>query len=219
MKIVDNLYERYLKYIYIKQNRKKHVLLSKTGNVDRNCFFEGNNYVEGDMYGCKMGFGSYVRQNSVLRNVKIGRFCSIGDNVNMCLFEHPTNMVSTSPCFFRKKHTLMTFANENYYEDLKRDAEGYSITIGNDVWIGSGAYIKSGIVIGDGAVVGAGAVVTKDVEPYAIVGGIPAGVIRYRFSREQIECLLKSRWWEKDINWFQENAVHFKDIDEFMRCL
>lgn len=89
----------------------------------------------------------------------------------MCLFEHLTNMVSMSPCFFRKKHTLMTFANENYYEDLKRDAEGYSLTIENDVWIGSGVDVKSG------------------------------------------------RWWEKDINWFQENAVHFKDIDEFMRCL
>ncbi len=113
----------------------------------------------------------------------------------------------------------MTFANENYFEDLKCDAKGYSITIGNDVWIGSGAYIKSGIVIGDGAVIGAGAVVTKDVEPYAIVGGIPAGVIRYRFSREQIECLLKSRWWENDLNWFQKNAEYFTDIDGFTRCL
>ncbi len=60
--------------------------------------------------------------------------------------------------------------------------------------------------------------VTKDVEPYTIVGGVPAGVIRYRFSREQIECLLKSRWWEKEPNWFQKNAEHFTDIDEFIRC-
>ena len=84
------------------------------------------------------------------------------------------------------------------------------------MWIGSGAYIKSGVRIGDGAVIGAGAVVTKDVEPYAIVGGIPAKVIRYRFSREQIEALLNIKWWNKDDKWLEENGKFFVDIQQFI---
>lgn len=127
--------------------------------------------MDGELHGCRLGYGSYVHKNSVLARVKVGRFCAIGESVNIRLFEHPTNMVSISPCFYRKKHTLRTFVDENYHEDLKSNSEGYSVVIGNDVWIGYGVAIKSGITIGDGAVIGAGAVVTKDVEPYAIMGG------------------------------------------------
>lgn len=216
MKIVDKLYERFLQYQYRKKNKANHVVFTKTSIVSRNCSFEGNNYVAGELSGCEFGLGSYVHEKSVLKNVKVGRFCAIGSNVNIRLFEHPIHMVSVSPCFYRKKHILKTFVEENYYEDLKSDENGYSVIIGNDVWIGNGAFIKSGIRIGDGAVIGAGAVVTKDVEPYAIVGGVPAHVIRYRFTPEQVEALTRIKWWEHDCDWFESNGKYFNDIDEFL---
>ena len=74
-------------------------------------------------------------------------------------------------------------------------AEYRPITIGNDVWIGARAMVMDGVEVGDGAIVAANAVVTKDVPPYAIVGGVPAKVIRYRFAPEKIEALQLLQWW------------------------
>lgn len=216
MKIIDYLYDRYLRYCYKRNNEKKNVIFAKNSIVSRDCTFEGNNYVAGELYECQFGYGSYVHKNSVLKGVKVGRFCAIGENVNVRLFQHPTHMVAISPCFYRKEHTLKTFVNENYYEDLQSNEEGFSVVIGNDVWIGQGVSIKSGIRIGDGAVIGAGAVVTKDVEPYAIVGGVPAKVIRYRFTSEQIESLLKIKWWERGYDWFEKNGKYFSDVNKFI---
>lgn len=216
MRIVNDLYERCLMRRYKKENEKKHVVFAKTAAVSRNCSFEGNNMVAGELYGCRLGYGTYVHRGSVLRNVKVGRFCGIGENVNIRLFEHPIDMVAISPCFYRKAHTLKTFVDENLFEDLKCDSEGYSVVIGNDVWIGGNVSIKSGVTIGDGAVIGAGAVVTKDVEPYAIMGGVPAKMIRYRFAPEKIEALLRIKWWDKECAWFEENAKYFADVDKFI---
>lgn len=216
MRIVDELYERYLTNCYRKENEKKHVVFGKTAVVSRTCFFEGNNVVAGELYGCHVGYGTYVHRGSVLKNVRIGRFCAVGENVNIRLFEHPVDRVSISPCFYRKEHSLRTFVDENSFEDLKSNDEGYSVVIGNDVWIGASVLIKSGVTIGDGAVIGAGAVVTKNVEPYAIVGGAPARLIRYRFMPERIKALLQSRWWDKDCRWFEENAKSFSDVDRFL---
>lgn len=216
MRIIDGLYERYLMRCYRKENERKHVVFAKTAEVSRNCFFEGNNFVAGELYGCRLGYGTYVHKRSVLRNVKIGRFCGIGENVNIRLFEHPIHMVAISPCFYRKEHTLQTFVDENLFEDLKSDGDGYSVVIGNDVWIGSNVSIKSGVTVGDGAVIGTGAVVMKDVEPYAIVAGVPAKRVRYRFTQEKIETLLRIRWWDKDIAWLEKNGKRFADVDEFI---
>lgn len=216
MRIIDIIYERYLQYNFKKENIKKNVVFAKTSVAGRDCTFEGNNYIAGELYNCRFGYGSYIHRNSVLTNVKVGKFCAIGENVNVRLFQHPTHMVSISPCFYRKEHTLKTFVDENYFEDLKSDNEGYSVTIGNDVWIGQGVSIKSGVTIGDGAVIGTGAVVTKDVEPYAIVGGVPAKLIRYRFSKEQIEALLKIKWWDRECDWLEKNGKYFVDVDKFI---
>ena len=73
-----------------------------------------------------------------------------------------------------------------------------------------------GVAIGDGAVIGMGAVVTKNVEPYSIVVGIPANHKRFRYSRDQREFLLKFRWWEKPEEWIKNNAKYFDDIEVFM---
>lgn len=93
-----------------------------------------------------------------------------------------------------------------------------SINIGADVWIGQGATVLSGITIGVGAIVGAGAVVTKDVEPYTIVGGNPCKVIGKRFDDETIEALLKTKWWEKDLDFLKEreDLLFSEDIQGFI---
>lgn len=99
---------------------------------------------------------------------------------------------------------------------IKNKWGGYSLIIGNDVWIGEGVRILSGIEIGDGAIIGTGALVTKNVEPYSIVGGVPAKEIKKRFSNEEIEFLKEFRWWNKDLKWLEENVELFSDIKKFM---
>lgn len=112
--------------------------------------------------------------------LSIGHFCSIADGVKFILgSEHPTNCLSTFP--FKVK-----MLGKEYEAQSKGD-----IIIGDDVWIATNAIILSGVSVGQGAVIGAGAVVTKDVPSYAIVGGVPAKVIKYRFDKEVIEKLLR----------------------------
>ena len=86
--------------------------------------------------------------------------------------------------------------------------------IGSDCWIGTGVFLVGGIVIGNGAVVLAGAVVTKDVPPYAIVGGVPARILRYRYDEETINFLLGIHWWDNDKEWFLKHWELLSDIDK-----
>lgn len=217
MRIRTYFRQKYLNFRFRKENEKKGVIFGPNNTVRRDCVLEGNNFLDGELYDCNIGYGTYVHKNSILLGVKTGRFCAIGEDVCIKLFEHPINMVSMSPCFYHKENTLKTFVDKDYFEDLKTANDGYAVVIGNDVWIGQGVSIKSGITIGDGAVIGAGAVVTKDVEPYAVVGGVPAQVIRYRFSKEQIDALLKIQWWNNDYRWFEENGKYFADVDNFIK--
>lgn len=129
----------------------------------------------------------------VYPNVSIGAYCSIGRGVQIGLAMHPINWLST--------HTFQY--NNNWFpevEELKFDRRlkhmhHQKTIIGSDVWIGNNALINSGIKIGNGVIIGAGAVVTKDVPDYAIVGGVPAKVIRFRFEDSIIRELLETRWW------------------------
>lgn len=141
-----------------------------------------------------VGQFSYLGRNGSVQNVGIGKYCSIANEVYIGLGAHPLGIFSTSPLFYRKNNPLGVELVEN---DLKFE-EYKKIEIGHDVWIGARAMILDGVTIGTGAVVAAGAVVTKDVPPYAVVGGVPAKVIKYRFKEERIEKLLTLKWWEWD---------------------
>lgn len=135
-------------------------------------------------------------------SVKIGRYCSIAQNVSS-YGNHPTHYFSISPVFLQQPENLpfsRNFINVKPWVDFSAETPArkgnLDINIGNDVWIGYGAFIMPGVNIGDGAVIGAKAVVTKDVPPYAIVADVPAKVIKYRFDPIIIESLLEIRWWE-----------------------
>lgn len=138
----------------------------------------------------------------------VGNFCSIGKDVVLGPGLHPLDLISTH-----------LFPSVGFYgivapENRIPEPEYKPVRIGNDVWIGHRAVVMNGVSVGDGAVIGTNAVVTKDVPPYAIVGGVPAKVIRYRFDEATIARLLALKWWDLPIDWLRD--LPFKD---FTACL
>jgi acetyltransferase-like isoleucine patch superfamily enzyme len=135
---------------------------------------------------------TYIGRNSIVQNATIGSFCSIANDVFIGLGKHPIDSFSTSPLFYKTNNAL----NIKLVDHDANFSEYEAIEIGNDVWIGARAIVLDGVKIADGAIVASGAVVTKDVPAYAIVGGVPAKVIKYRFSEEKISELLTLQWWK-----------------------
>lgn len=131
------------------------------------------------------------------REVSIGAYCSISWNVKVMGINHPMETFSTTAALY-ERHPMFNAA----FDDLgitrsyRRNPQKPLPVIGNDVWIGQDVLLKRGITIGDGAVIAGGSLVVKDVPSYAIVGGSPAKVIRYRFTETEREALQASRWWE-----------------------
>ena len=147
--------------------------------------------------------GAFSYSNSpVHRMATMGRYCSIAAGVRIMGNSHPHAWISISPFSYGswRSHANIAAAVEDAnqtssWTDLHFRASKGAPIIGNDVWIGQDVLLSQGISIADGAVIAAGSIVTKDVEPYTIVGGTPAKLLRRRFPEDLTDRLMKSQWW------------------------
>ena len=211
----------YLYSVYLKKNRIK-IKIDSSVYLNSKTVLGGYNTIHSNCIipNTKVGFASYIGPNCFLPNVIIGKYCSIASNVKILPATHPTKtFVSSHPSFFSllKQAGFTYVQNQKFQETLYLSPKNdVYVEIGNDVWIGDDVKIIGGVEIGDGAVIAAGSIITKSVPPYAIVGGIPAKIIRYRFSEEQIVFLKKLKWWDKNQKWLSERVELFSDIEKFV---
>lgn len=210
MKVIDEMFKRVSSYIFLRTKKKSIVQnfihvpyqVLRQG-IGSHVYLRKGVRFEGCPQHVKIGDYTYINSAYIYDNVKIGKFCSIAHQVCIAPGEHYLNRLATYPVKIR---VLGEDWNDVFPEKKQT-------IIGNDVWIGNNVTILSGVNIGDGAVIAAGAVVTKNVPSFAIVGGVPAKVLKYRFSNEIIEKIENLEWWNKDIVWFKEHKNVFERSD------
>ena len=212
-------------FVRIGVESRTHSIMKQGSYLNKGSVLEGNNYIGKNtcLSNVRVGYGSYVNSGCDISNTKIGRYTSIGAGVTTELGSHPLDgeHVALHPAFYSSKAALgYSYANRDTYKEMKYldEEKNIQIMIGNDVWIGNRVSILEGVTIGDGAVVAAGALVTKDLEPYGIYAGVPAGKIRSRFSDDRIKVLLERKWWDLSEEEIKKLAVagRFDDIDYFL---
>ena len=217
--------KKILKFFFFKMKcRGKNVRYNFSSNIGFGSFLEGNNRIgKNTMFNGVLGRCSYIGENSIIDG-KVGRYCSIASEVKTVHGKHPTSFASTSPVFYSNsaRQTGMTYVSKTIVDEhVFADNKEHTIVIGNDVWIGYRATILAGITIGDGAIIGAGALVTRDIPPYAIAVGVPAKVIRYRFSEEDVQFFLDFKWWNQSEQWIKDHAELFSEPErliELIKC-
>lgn len=160
-----------------------------------------------------IGDFTYIEPGCRVSSVDIGKYCSIGPYCIVGAADHPvSDFVSSHPRFYMAApHFGYDLADEELRGSFERSR------IGNDVWLGAGAAVLGGVTVGDGAIIGAGAVVTRDVEPYAIVGGVPARLIRHRFDPDTVRVVRDAAWWDRDDEWLRANLPLMTDVQAFVR--
>lgn len=204
-----------LRHFYVKNSKYLHM----TCEVDKKTKLTGKNRVgkHSKIRNTTLGFQSYIGDNCDIENTLIGNYSCISHNVVIVQGQHPINgFLSIHPAFFQKNYKF-SYVKKDFFDSYKYiDKENrFACIIGNDVWVGYGAMIMSGVRIGDGAVIAAGSIVTKDVEPFSVVAGVPARKIKQRFHENFIDLIEESKWWSKDETWIKEHADMFNSPSRF----
>jgi len=156
-----------------------------------------------------LGDYSYIMEDGQVLFATVGKFCSIASAVRIHAPNHPT---------WRASQHHFTYRSDEYFADAARDTEvfdwrrNHAVSVGHDVWIGHGATITAGVAVGTGAVIAAGAVVTKDVPPYAVVGGVAANLIRWRFEEPIRTRIIALGWWDWDHDTLHRALPDFRGL-------
>lgn len=215
--IVRNPLTRYMRYLMdliVLSARYEHLRLGYMSHVSHSILNPyvrlGSNVL---IMHSRIGSYSYIGEGTRISRAIMGRFCSIAPGCRIGLPAHPTrSFVSTHPAFRDVGHLQYSFVDRTIFDPYGR------VDIGSDVWIGENALVLDGVTIGNGAIVGAGAVVVKSVPDFAVVGGVPARLIRYRFTPPEINWLNTLCWWDKDETWLRQHSGAFLNIDDLMRA-
>jgi acetyltransferase-like isoleucine patch superfamily enzyme len=190
------------------------LIVSEDCEIEPYCHFFG-----GTVIPARMGAFSYSN-SQLLPNTQVGRYCSLGYKIEFIQETHPTDWVSSSALFYgteAHQGVMEYLFSDRRIEAFQKDRYQRhvgQVIIGHDVWIGQSAIFTSGVTVGNGAVVAAGAIVTKDVEPYTIVGGSPARPIRRRFSDQICERLEATAWWRFGPDVIQ--PLNIRDVEGFI---
>ncbi|RAW09975.1 antibiotic acetyltransferase [Paenibacillus taichungensis] len=158
------------------------------------------------------GFFKHCKPGTLLS--RVGAFCSINETAEIGFINHPTKFITTHPFVYESRYGLIEDEDTQRLSEISKNKQ---IEIGNDVWIGAGVLILPSVKIGNGVIVGGGAVVTKDIPDYAVVVGVPAKIIKYRFSESEIKILNKIEWWNWSDKKIKQNGKYFLNNEEFFK--
>ncbi|MFM1652176.1 DapH/DapD/GlmU-related protein [Brevibacillus sp. B_LB10_24] len=162
----------------------------------------------------KLGDYTYTMDDVTINYTEIGKFTSIASHVCINPVNHPMDRVTQHHMTYRRAAYGFAGTDDETIFNWRRSNR---VTIGHDVWIGHGAIVMKGVGIGTGAVIASGAVVTKDVEPYSVVAGVPAKLIKERFPREVADKLLQIAWWEWPREVLEQRFYELNDMESFIR--
>lgn len=192
-------------------SKKKNITIRNVelpGRMVRQCgsgvYIGSKVLVAGDPSDIKIGENTYIH-GGYIYHAQIGKFCSLGYGITIGPGVHDMKRISTYPLRLR-------YLKEEFPGEFK---ESLPAVIKNDVWIGNGAVIMQGVTVGNGAVIAAGSVVTRDVPAYAVAAGVPARIMKYRFSEEVIAALEELRWWDRGYEWIEthKDLLYLHDVE------